>query len=168
MKLRYTVMFIVALSIIVLVNGLIIQKERVISHGQTIFLELAPVDPRSLIQGDYMRLGYDLAQDVHDYDPPADGYLVLRVDKRNVASLVRIHDPQTPLADGELLLRYRVRDWNVRVGVESFFFQEGHAEYYDTARYGEFRVSESGEGVLVGLRGPDLEPLGPADEESDK
>lgn len=165
MKLRNTVLFIVAVSIIVLVNGLIIQKERMISHGQTVLLELAPVDPRSLIQGDYMRLEYALAQDVSDHNPPADGYLVLRVDEGDVASLVRIHDPQMPLADGELLLRYRVRDWDVRVGAESFFFQEGHAKYYDTALYGEFKVSESGEGVLVGLRGPDLEPLGPTDGE---
>ena len=164
MKLRYTVLFIVALSIIVLVNGLIIQKERLISQGQTVLLELAPVDPRSLIQGDYMRLEYAHAQDVLDHNPPADGYLVLRVDERNVANLVRIHDPKIPLADEELLLRYRVRDWDVRIGAESFFFQEGHAEYYDTAHYGEFKVSESGEGVLVRLRGSDLEPLGPADD----
>ncbi len=163
MKLRYTVLFVVALLIIVLVNGLIIQKERLISQGQTVFLELAPVDPRSLIQGDYMRLRYALAQDVHDHNPPADGYLVLRVDGQNVASLVRIHDSQIPLADGELLLRYRMRGRGVRVGAESFFFQEGHAQYYDTARYGELKVAESGESVLVGLRGPDLEPLGPGD-----
>ena len=85
MKLRNTIMLIVALLTIVLVNGLIIQKERLISHGQTIFLELAPVDPRSLIQGDYMRLRYALAQDVRDRIPPADGYLVLRMDERNIA-----------------------------------------------------------------------------------
>ena len=164
MKLRTAILFIVALSIIVLVNGMIIQKERLISHGQTIFLELAPVDPRSLIQGDYMRLRYALAQDVRDHNPPADGYLVLRVDKRNIVSLVRIHDPQTPLAKGELLLRYRVRGWGVRVGAESFFFQEGHGHYYAAARYGEFKIAESGESVLVGLRGPNLEPLEPADD----
>lgn len=162
MKLRNTIMLIVALLTIVLVNGLIIQKERLVSHGQTIFLELAPVDPRSLIQGDYMRLRYALAQDVRGRNPPADGYLVLRVDERNIASLVRIHDSQTPLAEGELLLRYRVRDRNVRLAAKSFFFQEGHAQYYATARYGELRVAESGECVLVGLRGPSLEPLGPS------
>ena len=161
MKLRNTIMWIVALLTIVLVNGLIIQKERLISHGQTVFLELAPADPRSLIQGDYMRLRYALAQDVRDHAPSDDGYLVLSVDGRNIASLVRIHDPQVPLAEGELLLRYRVRGRGVRLGAESFFFQEGHARHYGPARYGELKVAESGESVLVGLRGPDLEPLGP-------
>lgn len=35
-------------------NGAIWQKEQLISTGRPIFLELAPVDPRSLMQGDYM------------------------------------------------------------------------------------------------------------------
>ena len=34
------------------------QKEQLIAHGQPVFVELAPVDPRSLMQGDYMRLEF--------------------------------------------------------------------------------------------------------------
>ncbi|XOT97907.1 GDYXXLXY domain-containing protein, partial [Alcaligenes pakistanensis] len=30
--------------------------------GQTVLLELAPVDPRSLMQGDYMSLNFALSQ----------------------------------------------------------------------------------------------------------
>ena len=35
-------------------------NERILSGGQTVLLELAPVDPRSLMQGDYMALNYAL------------------------------------------------------------------------------------------------------------
>jgi uncharacterized membrane-anchored protein len=75
-----------------------------------------------------------------------------------VARFVRRHEGG-PLAPGELLLRYRVRDGRVRLGAESFLFQEGHAERYAGARYGELRVAEGGDSVLVGLRGPAREPL---------
>ncbi|RJQ16280.1 MAG: hypothetical protein C4560_09865 [Nitrospiraceae bacterium] len=50
---------------------------------------------------------------------------------------------------------------DVRLGAESFFFQEGHAEYYSTAKYGELRVSNDGDSVLVGLRDKNLVPLHP-------
>jgi uncharacterized membrane-anchored protein len=47
----------------------------------------------------------------------------------------------------------------VRVGTDAFYFQEGQAERYAGAKYGELRLTGSGEAVLVGLRGPALEPL---------
>ncbi len=49
----------------------------------------------------------------------------------------------------------------MRIGPESFFFQEGHANYYNDARDGELRVSPAGDVLLVGLRGEELESLGP-------
>ena len=37
--------------------------ERYIADGQPVFVELAPVDPRSLMQGDYMQLNFRLPGD---------------------------------------------------------------------------------------------------------
>lgn len=71
---------------------------------------------------------------------------------------MRIHQDEA-LAPGEMLLRYRRRG-TVRLGAESFFFQEGYARRYGQARYGELKVSEKGESVLVGLRDENLRPLG--------
>ena len=65
------------------------------------------------------------------------------------------------LAQKEVIIRYRERAGRVRLGAESFFFQEGHAKHYEDARYAELKLAESGESVLVGLRDADLEPLGP-------
>jgi uncharacterized membrane-anchored protein len=147
-------------------NLLIFQKEQLLASGQTIFLQLAPVDPRSLIQGDYMALRYAITQNLPVDELPPDGYLVLKLDERNIATFAQVYQPGGLLAPDERLFRYRKRNWDIRLGAESFFFQEGHADYYDEARFAELRLAESGETVLVGLRGPELEPLGPREKET--
>ena len=38
----------------------VIQKETLIGEGTEVLLRLAPVDPRSLMQGDYMALNYQV------------------------------------------------------------------------------------------------------------
>ncbi|WP_395825239.1 GDYXXLXY domain-containing protein [Archangium minus] len=160
-----------ALIVLVLVV-LVVRKELVLVHGTPVLLELAPVDPRSLIQGDYMVLDYAISREVRKPDDPfddttgdtgpntEDGRLVLRLDENGVGRFVRRDAPGTPLAPGELLLRYKVRKGRVRLGAESFFFQEGHADRYDGAKYGELRVTEDGSSVLVGLRDAERQPLG--------
>ncbi len=42
----------------------IVQNEKVLSKGEIVLLELRPVDPRSLMQGDYMSLQFRLADSV--------------------------------------------------------------------------------------------------------
>ena len=161
MKNRNFLLLLFTLIVLIAANGLIIQKEYLKANSQVILLELAPVDPRSLIQGDYMRLRYVISREVEDTNIARDGHIVVRLDKNNVAHYVRIYDPQTPLVQDELLLRYRQRKYDVNIGPESFFFQEGHAKYYDNAHYGEIRVSNGGDVLLVGLRGDKFEQLGP-------
>jgi uncharacterized membrane-anchored protein len=160
MKRRLLIMWVVAALVLVVTNVLIFQKERLLAAPQGILLELAPVDPRSLIQGDYMALAYAITREVPEQGLPNDGYLVVAVDAENVARYRRVHVPSTPLAPGELLLRYRVRAGQLHIGSESFFFQEGTADAYEKARYAELRVDSAGESLLVGLRGPEREVLG--------
>jgi uncharacterized membrane-anchored protein len=154
----------------------IVNQERILANGRTVLLPLAPVDPRSLIQGDYMQLRYELEVELERSfeapffelhqrgDVPRHGELVLRVDDEGVGHFVRIDDG-TPLGEHELLLEYRLReDWgqNLRVGAESFLFEEGTASLYEGARFGELVVSDEGEAILVGLRDADKQPLGPS------
>jgi uncharacterized membrane-anchored protein len=113
------------------------------------------------MQGDYMVLNYKVAQAFDARSLDMDGLLVVAVDDNDVATYKRPHSPVAPLPTGEQVLRYRKRGSGIRLGAESFFFQEGHAKYYNGAKYGELRVSESGDGILVGLRGQGLERLGP-------
>ena len=158
---RSMILWLVMLVILAWVNFLIVQQERLVAEGASIFLALAPVDPRSLMQGDYMILRYAIAEEVNGDELPQRGSLVITLDEQQVASFVRLHQAEEPLGADELLLGYHRQGWNVYLGAESFFFQEGHAEYYEEAEYAELRVAQSGESVLVGLRGANFEPLGP-------
>jgi uncharacterized membrane-anchored protein len=134
------------------VNWSIFAKERIKSNGERIFLALAPVDPRSLMQGDYMALRFELADRI---EAKAGGSAPLSVDGRGVATL----DPDPP-PEGGLRIRYRVRGGSVWLGTNAYFFEEGTAGRYTAARFGEFRIDRaSGEAVLVGLADQDLNAL---------
>ena len=150
------------------VNYSIVRKEQHLADGRVVYLELAPVDPRSLMQGDYMALRFRIANDARDgiaraardaeLPPTHDGRIVATLDPRSVASFRRLDDG-TPLAPGEILLRYRVREGEMKFATNAFFFREGTAERYERARYGETRVTQDGDILLTGMRGKDLEPL---------
>lgn len=136
---------------------LIISKESTLSEGRTMLLRLAPRDPRSLMQGDYMVLRYAMANAIPSDQLENRGCLVISLSTNDVATFVRVHKGEA-LRDGEHLLSYRKRG-GLRLGAESYMFQEGDAAVYERARYGELKVDEAGSSVLVGLRGEDLQPL---------
>jgi uncharacterized membrane-anchored protein len=137
--------------VLVAVNGSILAKERIKSTGARIFLELAPVDPRSLMQGDYMALRFAIAAQL---STEASGSAAIRLDERGVAT----PDP-APRKDG-LRIRYRLREGRIWLGTNAYFFEEGTAAQYNGARYGEFRLDrDTGEAVLVGLRDAELRNL---------
>lgn len=154
---KKAVFWITACVVLASINGLILKKESVLSHGQTILLELAPVDPRSLMQGDYMTLRYSLATEIPDEDLKDKGRIVVALDENNVARYVRIHRGES-LSAGEHLLFYRNRK-GLKLGAESFMFQEGLGQIYARARYGELKIEPSGESVLAGLRDKHFIPL---------
>ena len=145
--------------VLALVNAAILGKERLIADGTPVYLRLTPRDPRSLMQGDYMVLRFTIAERIARATKE-DGFAVVRRDGEGVASFVRIHADGDALGTDEYLLRFRLRNGRVRIGAESFFFQEGHAERYQDARYGELRVGDAGDCVLVGLLDAELKPLG--------
>ena len=133
------------------VNWSIVAKERIKTQGERIYLALAPVDPRSLMQGDYMALRFELANNM---SVEAEGSAPLFVDERGIATL----NPSP--ATAKLRIRYRVRNSQVWLGTNAYFFEEGRAERYQGARYGEFRIDrDSGEAVLVGLADENLKSL---------
>lgn len=162
---RKVIALLAGLAVLAFVNLSIHQRETLLTEGKVVLLELAPVDPRSLMQGDYMALDFAAARllrdQYHQGKLPQDGYVVLRLDARGVGTFQRIDQRSqgTPLAPNEVVLRYRIRDQQPRFGTNAYFFQEGTAERYSTARYGEFRVAADGEAILTGLRGADLQGL---------
>jgi uncharacterized membrane-anchored protein len=156
---RKLVVWLGGLAVLAVLNYSIYQKEQLLANGRTVFLELAPVDPRSLMQGDYMALRFKMQHDISTNPDLRDGYVVASVDDRGVAAFQRM-DNGTPLSARELRLFYRVRAGQVKFGTNAFFFQEGDAGKFAGARYGEARVAQDGQMLLVGLRDDKLQKLG--------
>lgn len=138
------------------------QKEELIQNGQPVFIEMAPVDPRSLMQGDYMELSFRLPDQVWTDLAGANNRqrprIVGRRDARGVASLLRM-DKGSPLGKGEFLFELTPKNGNWVLVSDAWFFKEGEGERWAQAQYGEFRVSANGRALLVGLRGANLERL---------
>ena len=91
---------------------------------------------------------------------PARVQAILRHADLLATEVVEGVDLGAPLAADELRIRYRLRADQVKFATNAYFFQEGHAKYYERARYGEFRVAPDGECLLTGMRGANLEALG--------
>lgn len=154
------------LLVLVLVNANIYKKERILEDGQVVLLELAPVDPRSLMQGDYMRLRFAIESTVLEQQEneslsvvKSSGYFIVNLDKNNVGTFARI-DSDKELTDNQVKMQFRIRHARIRLATHAFFFEEGTASEYEKARYGEFRVDSSGELLLNNLRDNSFEVLG--------
>jgi uncharacterized membrane-anchored protein len=143
--------------VLLVANYSIFEKERVLAEGRVVLLELAPVDPRSLMQGDYMALRFALQSVVAG--AVADGYMVLGVDERGVGRFRRL-DESGALASDEVRVFYRTRLGQMKFGTNAFFFQEGDADLYAGAKFGEFRIDGSGQILLTGLRDGEGKRLG--------
>lgn len=169
---RYATWLVLAGLVLVIgaANYTIRDRQQVVDNGQPILLELRPVDPRSLMQGDYMTLRY--AEPLFP-DPEARGTLsrrgafIVKLDAESVATYARLDDG-TPLATDEVRLKYKLIDENgsLRLGAESFFFEEGQADVYNAARYGVLHVDVAGNSVLVGLADEEKVLLRPAEDGS--
>ena len=160
---RKTIAIAAGLAVLALANWTIWQREQLIATGTVVRVELAPVDPRSLMQGDYMALRFRVADEAFGRQSDkqvVDGRIVVKADDKGVARYVR-HDAGEALAPGEILMRYRVREGKVKFATNAWFFQEGHAKHYERARYGEFRVAPSGEMLLTNMLSEKLERMGP-------
>lgn len=151
-KYKWLIIIINLVLLLVYFNYSIVKKETLLKNGQPILLKLAPVDPRSLIQGDYMTLRYDISNNINIEKIPSRGYCVVTLDTNGVAQRIRFQKETTPLKTGEYLIKYTSPDnWRVNIGAESFFFQEGHSEKYNKAAYGGIKADKDGNSLLIGL-----------------
>jgi uncharacterized membrane-anchored protein len=139
------------------VNYSIADKEDVIRTGETVYLELAPVDPRSLMQGDYMALRFRLAGEL---EAARDGARLAARERRAPLDLDARRVATLAVGAGEAEIAFKIRQGRVWLGTNAYFFAEGSAERYEQARYGVFRLRRAdGEAVLVGLADETLNTL---------
>jgi uncharacterized membrane-anchored protein len=139
------------------------QKEDLIAHGQPVFVELIPVDPRSLMQGDFMRINFRVPdranEQLTDLVTVRRPHVVAQMDERGVATLLRVANPGEALAPRELRIELTPKNGTWILVTDAWFFKEGEAERWGQAKYGEFRVADDGRALLVGMADAELKPI---------
>ncbi|WP_296202725.1 GDYXXLXY domain-containing protein [Psychrobacter sp. UBA3962] len=182
-KLNLLLAIVGLIVVLVAVNLSIKKYETHLATAEKVLLQLAPVDPRSLMQGDYMALNYAISEQImaaieqqlvptEDQQPieelynlSQDGLVVIRKDAQGVGHFVRLVSPseedQLSLAKEELLLAYRLRQGQLKIATNAFFFQEGQAAAFEQAKYGLFRVNDKGEPLLTDMVNSDFEVIDP-------
>jgi len=174
MKIRYRNLIIIANLVLLLTffTFLVIKNEQMLENSTLVLLELAPKDPRSLMQGDYMALNYkitnpwwfdwniddrmdslsienELSKTKNFNNVPEKGFFVLKLDTNNVGEALRMQADRAPLNEDEIILKYK--SFGRFIGAESYFFEEGKSEKYENARYGGLKVDQHGNCILLGL-----------------
>lgn len=139
--------------ILLVVNFQIYRNEQKQNSGATLILELAPLDPRSLMQGDYMTLRYKIAAQIPTTEDG--GVVYFDPDSRGLVTTV-----STTPGSGRVKLKFWRLDGRVQFGIDSYLFQEGKQSEYERARFAEIRVSEDGIPAMVRLLDKQLNPIG--------
>ncbi|NLY64998.1 MAG: DUF4401 domain-containing protein [Alcaligenaceae bacterium] len=166
---RYWLPVMTALSaalVLAVANWGIWSNETILRTGQRVILPLAPVDPRSLMQGDYMALNFELIGQLSKARQSRDNtgyeYAILESDENGVFSLAGISQnyPDMILANQKtVVMRYKTDGYRVSLSSHEYFFPEGKADHFAQAKYGEFRVNKKGKALLSGLLDENLNRL---------
>ena len=151
-----------ALATLAVVNIGIRDKENTIANGRPVFIHLAPVDPRSLMQGDYMALNFEMAEELstelNDTSRLTRPKVAGPIDANGV---VRLQVMADKAGAGDLVIELSPGKGGWVVVTDAWFFKEGDGERWSKARYGEFRVMPDGKALLVGMADQDLRPIQP-------
>jgi uncharacterized membrane-anchored protein len=158
-KLKWIIILLNCLILLFFFNRSVLSKESLLKDGKLILLELAPVDPRSLMQGDYMSLRYAISQGIDADSVSPRGFVVVKLRPNGVADRVRIQKNKSPLIAGEYAIRYTSGPASLNLGAESFFFQEGQADKYAVAKYGGLKADANGETMIIGMFDQDLKQI---------
>lgn len=152
-----------------------------LAHSGSIYVKLKPVDPRSILQGDYMALNYQLylaelppAMELIEDHLPSDAAKVYFYNQPSILSYVQLDaqrrviqtrfDPQLlndyPGASAKLVLRNPHNTFEgLYPAARSFLFAEGLEPCYRNAQFAELKVRENGQPLLVNLVGENLKAL---------
>lgn len=136
-------------------------KEKLLASGTSIKLELAPIDPRSLLQGDYVILNYDIstlpetiAQSLNDQGIFEDQLqIVLQSGSNGVYHINRLYDPNAALQTNEVLITGKLDYGNqIIYGIENYFVPEGTGlDVQQKTKFAYIRVNPQGDALLEKL-----------------
>ncbi|RSK26762.1 DUF2157 domain-containing protein [Bacillus sp. HMF5848] len=138
--------------------------EALLQNGVTIKLKLAPIDPRSLLQGDYVRLNYDIStiEDLQHIELHHNQLVEIVLQKNKVTGIYQyanvysvngsFNTTYTAQPD-DVIITGRYDGWNnVYYGIETYFVPEGTGlDVQENANYAIVKVGENGNAILQGL-----------------
>ncbi|MGN6670977.1 MAG: GDYXXLXY domain-containing protein [Candidatus Nucleicultricaceae bacterium] len=139
-------------------NYSIFQKEQILKYGEPVYLKIEPVDPRSLMQGDYVIFKYSLTKTIKQTPKNPTGFVVIKVDENRVGHFVRFHQDEL-LLESEKLLPYRTLFGGIEIRPNSFFFEEGHGRIFERAPYAMLKFKGAHQLVLYGLADQNLKQI---------
>ena len=137
-------------------------KEKLIAEGQPVLVRLIPVDPRSLMQGDYMALNFSLPPEVSAalLETLAPTALVrAKLDDKGEATVLALARSRADAGAGEIILPLKQLKGRWVLVTDAYFFPEGTGEAFARAQFGDFRVLPDGRALLVGLADAQGKPI---------
>lgn len=151
-KLKYIIITANLVLLAVLFLFSVNKTEGIINKGESVYLRLAPVDPRSMMQGDYMRLRLDINDRIRrivvDSTINISNYAIIDKDNSN---LLRVQNDSKTENDKEIALKLGHSYYSREVAIKNLFFEEGTAKKYDDAKYAHIKVDEQGNCILISL-----------------
>jgi uncharacterized membrane-anchored protein len=147
----------VVIMLLVLLTPLLIR-----ATGTVVYLETEKMDPRALLRGDYVILGYQLAQGIlsktqeRNQPPSTPVYVIVTTERPARFVAVSFTQPE-PAAD-QVCIVGRIRGWNGSVDfpqIAQYFIPEGSGQALESARGGNLlakvAVSADCRAVLLAL-----------------
>ena len=159
------------------------EREYILQYGQTIYLRTAPIDPRDLFRGDYVRLNYEISRLAAQHQPQFESteikkgqkvYVNLKAGSNGLFELdhVGLKKPQSSLyLVGRSAYPHKYRPagyplW-LNYGIEAYFVQQGKGRQIENRRGNrnqiqvplEMQVAVGGSGKAV-IKGHRWSPLG--------
>ncbi|WP_077617151.1 GDYXXLXY domain-containing protein [Bacillus sinesaloumensis] len=158
-KRQWRLIGIILLLQLTFVGYQIISNESLLKNGTEITLELAPVDPRSMLQGDYVILRYEIAEvnELNNVHSENRVYILAKKDEDGVYQreeiLTSIEPTQYKLAEDEVLIAGKYNGYNaIILGIESFFVKEGTGlDLQRDAKYAKVKVAKNGNSLLESI-----------------
>ncbi|UYI78420.1 MAG: GDYXXLXY domain-containing protein [Fusobacterium varium] len=145
------------LLLLMIVFGYSVIKEEKNLKKATFYIKTVPVDPRSLIQGDYMVLNYDIAASARmEIGNIRKGYIRIKINDLKIAEFIRIDEEYLPPSNNEISIQFQKNGSNIDIGVNSYLFQEGTGNKFQKAQYAEVIELKNGKLRLKNLLDKDF------------
>ncbi|MDQ0215874.1 putative membrane-anchored protein/putative membrane protein [Oikeobacillus pervagus] len=144
------------------IGGTAYQKESQLQQGELVALSLQPVDPRSMLQGDYVQLGYSIANDYREQ---------VKNDYKGRVTIQLKPTTKTVTYQGEKIPVYEAKNFShtktkpkeslfmngkgyygtLTMGIEHFFIEENTGEKWEGKKFALVKIAKNGDAILVTL-----------------